>query len=273
MELVFLGTGTSTGVPMIGCKCRTCRSTDPCDRRLRSSVLVRPFESGPGILIDAGPDLRAQLLAQNTPDIAALLVTHIHYDHVGGIDDLRPYCYAAPGGKFPIYCRADVGKGIMRSVPYAFAQDHYPGAPAFELHTVDDNNSFVVCISGGKTVEVIPLPVLHAQMPILGYRIGALAYITDCSQMPAGTLERLRGVDTLVINALRPEPHMSHLSLQQSLDIVAELNPRQAYLTHMSHDMPPAAEVQPALPSNVRLANDGARIIIPASSFSSDEGN
>lgn len=260
MELIFLGTGTSTGVPMIGCRCATCTSTDPCDQRLRCSVIVRPDDGAPGILIDAGPDLRRQLLDHQTPDLAALLVTHIHYDHVGGIDDLRPYCYKAPDGKFPVYCRADVGAGLKRAVPYAFAEDHYPGAPAFHLHTVDDDTPFEIPVAGHNPVKVVPLPVLHAKLPILGYRIGPLAYITDCSHIGDETLARLKDVDTLVINALRPQPHPAHLSLDESLAVIARVAPRQAFLTHMSHDMPPAAEVEPLLPQGVRLAHDGLRI-------------
>lgn len=260
MELVFLGTGTSTGVPMVGCHCPTCTSTDSADRRLRASVLVRRTATSPALLVDAGPDLRQQLLAQNSPALAAALITHIHYDHVGGIDDLRPYCYGCPDGRFPVYCREDTAKGLRHNIPYAFAADHYPGAPGFDLNIVGHGQSFAVPTAGEEPLEVMPLEVVHGKLPILGYRFGPLAYITDASVVPDATIELLKGVEVLVVNALRPKPHPAHMSLAQALEVVEKVGPRRAYLTHESHDMPPAAQVEPTLPPGVFLARDGMTV-------------
>lgn len=256
MKLTFLGTGTSTGVPMIGCHCRTCSSLDPVDHRLRASVLIER-EGSPALLIDAGPDLRTQLLYWKSPALAAVLITHIHYDHVGGLDDLRPYCYCRPDGRFPLFCRADVAKNLMHNIPYAFASDKYPGAPAFDLHIIEPGNPFIVSGFG-----VLPIEVVHGKLPILGYRIGDLAYITDASYISPNSLALLQGVKILVINALRPKPHAAHFSLKQALEVVAQVKPERAYLTHISHDMPPAAEVEPTLPSGVFLAHDNLKIEI-----------
>ncbi len=243
-SLLFLGTGTSTGVPAIGCRCATCSSLDPLDKRMRASAILSI--GGKNILIDCGPDLRTQLLRAGSPPLDALLVTHIHYDHVAGIDDLRPYCYQRP---MPVYCRAAVADGLRRIVPYSFAEHPYPGVPTFDLHVIDPGRPFHI-----GDIEVVPLPVMHFELPILGYRIGSFAYITDCKTMPDSTFDLLRGVDTLVINGLRFEPHMSHLSVPEAIEIIRALGPRRAFLTHMSHDLGPAATV--TLPPGIQLAHD-----------------
>lgn len=253
MKLHFLGTGTSTGVPQIGCGCPTCTSTDPRDKRLRASVLIT-LATGRNLLVDCGPDFRSQILSVGSPDLEALLVTHSHYDHVGGLDDLRPYCKG--GRHFPTYCREDVAKDLRTRNPWSFAANLYPGVPTFEIHQVAEYEPFKV---GG--VEVLPLQVMHGRMPILGYRIGALAYITDCSLLPPRSFESLVGVDTLVINALRIATHPTHFSLAESLAVVERLKPRRAYLTHLSHDMGPHASV--SLPDGVQIAYDGLEIVIP----------
>ncbi len=252
MKLHFLGTGTSTGVPQIGCHCPTCTSTDPRDKRLRASVLITPT-TGKNLLIDCGPDFRAQILSVGAPELEALLVTHSHYDHVGGLDDLRPYCKG--GRNFPTYCRPDVAKDLRMRNPWSFGTHLYPGVPTFEINKVNEYEPFTV---GG--VEVLPVQVVHGRMPILGYRIGSLAYITDCSQMPQRTLESLAGLDTLVINALRIATHPTHFSLAESLAVIEQLKPRCAYLTHLSHDMGPRASV--SLPDGVQIAYDGLEIEI-----------
>ncbi|MCM1036394.1 MAG: MBL fold metallo-hydrolase [Bacteroides sp.] len=252
MKLLFLGTGTSTGVPSIGCDCPTCRSLDPADKRLRASALVTT-DAGERLLIDCGPDFRGQILGAGAPPLDALLITHSHYDHVGGIDDLRPYC--AGGRHFPTYCTADVAADLRRRNPWSFAAKLYPGVPTFAIHEIRPSEPFTV----GST-EIIPLPVMHAALPIVGYRIGPLAYITDCKTMPEATVDLLKGIDTLVLNALRPAPHMSHLSLDEALALAARIGARRTLLTHMSHDMPPAAAV--ALPPGITLARDGMTITI-----------
>lgn len=253
MKLTFLGTGTSTGVPQIGCRCKVCSSTDPREKRLRASVMVE-LQSGFRFLIDCGPDFRQQMLRENSPSLNALLLTHSHYDHVGGIDDLRPYCHPDP---FPIYCKADVARDLRERVPYCFAEHLYPGVPTFDIHEISPNCDFRV---GG--VDVTPLPVMHARLPIVGFKIGNLAYITDCSEMPDETVEKIAGIDTLVINALRLKPHMSHMNLQEALDVIKVVKPRQAYLTHLSHDMGLIDETRKLLPHGVDIATDGLTVVI-----------
>lgn len=257
MRLVFLGTGTSTGVPQLRCACRTCTSADPRDKRLRTSALVE-CPGGVNLLIDCGPDFRTQMLTlPRQTHIDAVLLTHQHYDHVGGIDDLRPYC--TPERDFPIYCQTDVEHDLRQRMPYAFRQHPYPGVPHLEFHTIAPGHAFNV-----RGVEVIPLQVNHYKLEIVGFRIGALVYITDAKKISPQTRALIKGCDTLVLNALRPGEHISHLSLPEALDIIAEASPRVAYLTHMSHDMPPHAGAATLLPPNVHLAHDGLAITVPA---------
>ncbi|MCM1332585.1 MAG: MBL fold metallo-hydrolase [Bacteroides sp.] len=252
MKLRFLGTGTSTGVPQIGCKCKVCTSTDVHDKRLRASAILNV--DGNNILIDCGPDFRQQIIDAGAPDLLAALLTHSHYDHVGGIDDLRPYCHRAGG--FPLYCRHDVAEDLRNRVPYCFKEHPYPGVPSFDIHEID-YSSFRI----GETV-VTPLPVIHYKLPIVGFRIGRLAYITDAKIIPDETFRLLEGVDTLVINALRREEHLSHMTLDEALIAISRINPRITYLTHLADKMGLQAEVEPTLPENVRIAYDGLEIEI-----------
>ncbi len=258
MELTFLGTGTSTGVPQLRCGCEVCRSTDPRDRRLRTSALVET--GGKRILIDCGPDFREQMLRHGVRSVDdrldALLLTHQHYDHVGGIDDLRPYCYGIEPG-FPIYCQGDVVRDLRARLPYCFSEHPYPGVPRIDLHEIKAGIPFQAA-----GVEVLPVGVNHYLLDILGFRIGALGYVTDAKKIPDATVEALKGVDTLVINALRHTEHLSHLSLEEALEMVRRIGPRVAYLTHISHQLGLHAEVEPALPEGVRLAYDGLKIKI-----------
>ncbi|MDE6311107.1 MAG: MBL fold metallo-hydrolase [Muribaculaceae bacterium] len=258
MKLTFLGTGTSMGVPTISCRCRTCRSTDPRDKRLRCSALVE-LDSGKNILIDCGPDFRAQMLALDSPAIESVLVTHTHYDHLGGIDDLRPYCYVAPDSHFPVYCRADVARDLRNRVPYCFAEHPYRGVPTFTIHEIKEGDRF---IPKGTDTEVLAIPVIHGTLHILGFRIGSLAYITDCSVLPEEAYPMLEDLDTLVINALRIKPHPTHMSLQESLATIERIKPARAFLTHISHDMGLHEEVSKLLPPNVKIAVDGMKIVI-----------
>lgn len=248
MKLAILGSGTSTGVPQIGCRCATCTSLDPHDRRLRASAIVT-LDNGANLLIDCGPDFREQILGVGAPALEALLITHSHYDHVGGIDDLRPYCKG--DRHFPTYCTADVATDLRERNPWSFAKNLYPGVPTFDIHEIKAGCEFEIA---GQVIE--PLQVMHGKLPIVGYRIGKLAYITDCKTMPDTTLDSIRGLDLLVINALRHEPHPSHQTLEDALAIIAEVSPRRALLTHLSHDMGPEAEIK-GLPENVAVAFDG----------------
>lgn len=251
MKLTFLGTGTSTGVPQLRCDCKVCRSTDPRDKRMRTSALLEIGDTV--ILIDCGPDFYHQMLASGTKRIDAVLLTHSHYDHVGGIDDMRPFCHAM-GGHLPVYCKHDVADDLRSRVPYCFATHLYPGVPTFAINEID-RDPFPV-----NGIEILPLPVMHGKLEIRGYRIGSFAYITDCLTMPDKTIERLKGTDTLVINALRIKEHPTHMNLAQALDVIELVKPRRAFLTHLSHDMGLHATVQPTLPPEVRIAWDGLTI-------------
>lgn len=261
MKLRFLGTGTSTGVPALLCGCEVCRSTDPRDRRSRTSALVTT-DAGASLLIDCGPDLRTQLLDAGGPAVDALLVTHHHYDHVGGADDLRPYCHHRDPrlGPLPVYGNAAAADDFRRRMPYCFADTLYPGVPTFALHTVEPGVPFTAA-----GTPVTPLDIVHGPARILGFRIGPLGYVTDCSQMPAATVRALRGVDTLVVNALRLRPHASHMNLSQALAVIEEIKPRRAWLTHLSHDIGLHSSLVSAgaLPQGVSPAFDGLETDIP----------
>lgn len=246
LEIEFLGTGTSTGVPSIGCKCEVCCSNDPRDNRLRASAVVR--YKGKNILIDCGPDFRQQILRASSTELDALLLTHIHYDHVAGIDDLRPYSFKQI---FPIYARAEVNRQLRINLPYCFAEKLYPGVPRLELVDIDVEPFMV------GDVEVTPIPVMHDKLLINGYRIGPLAYITDCSFICEEEIEKLKGVTLLVINALRHKPHHSHMTIEQSLEVVKKIAPKEAFFTHMCHGVGLHRIADARLPEGVHFAYDG----------------
>jgi len=247
LELEFLGTGTSTGVPQIRCTCEVCRSSDARNKRLRASVIVR--YRGARLLIDCGPDFRTQILRASDSRLDALLLTHVHYDHVAGIDDLR--IYGSARKPFPVYAQDDVCRDLRHRIPYCFAREHYPSAAYLSLHTINPRHPFTVA-----GVEVRPIPVMHGKLPIVGFRIGPLAYITDAKEIAPAVIDSLRGVPLLVLNALHIAEHPTHLNLEQALDIVKRIAPGEAYLTHMSHHIGLHAVVDPALPHPVHLAHD-----------------
>ena len=247
LEIEFLGTGTSTGVPMLRCSCPVCMSSDPRDKRLRTSAIVR--YQGVRLLIDCGPDFRTQMLSASDDNIDAVLLTHIHFDHVAGMDDLRAYCYGEP---LPVYARRDVWEALHQRIPYCFAENRYPGVAHFEEHVISDEPFMV------EGVKVEPIPVMHYKLPIIGFRIGPLAYITDAKTIDDRVVERLQGVPLLVINSLRVEPgHLSHMCLEETLDIIRRVKPERTYLIHMSDRMGLHAESPKILPPGVQLAYDG----------------
>lgn len=246
IKVEVLGSGTSKGVPEVGCGCEVCRSDDSRDKRLRASVFVQTH--GMNIMIDASPDMREQLLRSGIDNIDALLLTHIHYDHIGGMEDLRPFCSVRP---FPVYARKDVINHLKERLGYCFAENPYPGVPRFDMHEVGERP---FRISG---LEIIPVSVMHGLMPIVGYRIGKFAYITDAKKIEEGEKEKLTGLDVLVLNALRDKDHFAHLTIQEALDLIVELKPKRAYLTHLCHEAGFHRDLEKRLPENVRPAYDG----------------
>ena len=251
MRVRLLGTGTSQGIPIIGCHCPVCTSTDERDHRLRTSALVEV--DGVNILIDAGPDLRQQLLRCGVTRLDALLLTHEHKDHTGGIDDVRPINFLM---KTPlnIYGQPRVMKAIRNDYSYAFGPDQYPGVPQLVLNPLQPEPFEV------KGVEVIPVKVRHMTLPIFGYRIRNFGYITDASFISETEKKKLMGVKVLVINALRREQHYSHFNLEQALAIIEEIKPERAYLTHVSHRLGKYVDVSQELPQNVFLGIDNQLI-------------
>ena len=251
-QLIFLGTGTSQGVPVIGCTHPVCHSQDQRDKRLRAAVMVQ--YNGLNLLIDCGPDFRQQMLRENLTKVDAVLVTHEHNDHIIGLDDLRPLNFST-GLDIPLYARSRVLKEIQSRFPYVFVQDKYPGAPSVTLHEIT-NEKF--SISG---VEITPLPVLHGKLPTLGFRIGNMAYLTDISFIPDETIALLQNLDILVIDALRKSPeHYSHLTLSQAIDYAGIIDAKAAYFTHLSHHIGFYKEVSKELPPQMHLAYDGLKL-------------
>ena len=249
IQITFLGTGTSTGIPQIGCTCPVCTSTDPKDNRLRTSAMISV--NGKNILIDCGTDFRQQMRRSHLRRVDAVLITHIHYDHTGGIDDLRPF---GENRMLPIYMESSVAEGIRNRLPYCFADHRYPGVPNIMLQEIG-MEPFTI-----EGITVTPIRVMHYKLPILGYRIGGLAYITDALTIPETEYEKLEGVDVLVINALRKQPHLSHQTLNEALQVIGRVNPREAYLVHMSHHMGLTAEVEKELPPHIHFAYDGLTV-------------
>ena len=251
VKITFLGTGTSQGVPVIACECPTCLSEDPRDKRLRASLLVETATNT--IVIDAGPDFRQQMLNARVKKIDAILLTHEHKDHIAGMDDLRAFNYRSQAA-IDIYAEDRVQNAVKKEYSYVFSENHYPGVPKMELHNLDNYSTDI------KGDTIIPLRLFHYRLPIYGFRIGNMAYITDANYIPEETKELLIGVKYLVVNALRKEKHISHFSLGEALDFIGEVSPRKAYITHIGHQMGKFAEVNNELPVNVTLAWDGLEV-------------
>jgi len=252
VKITFLGTGTSQGVPVIACECAVCASSDDKDKRLRASLLVETSLNT--FVIDAGPDFRQQMLNAGVKKLDAILLTHEHKDHIAGMDDLRAFNYRSQAA-IDIYAEERVQAAVRKEYAYVFSENHYPGVPRMELHTLENYNINI------KGDTVIPLRIFHYRLPIFGFRIGDMAYITDANYISEETKEKLFGVKYLVINALRKEKHISHFSLDEALDLAREVSPRKAYITHIGHQMGKHADVCRELPGNVTLAWDGLEVV------------
>lgn len=258
MKITFLGTGTSQGVPVIGCKCEVCKSTDSKDKRLRTSAMVEVEDKR--FIIDAGPDFRYQMLRAGISKIDALLLTHEHKDHTGGIDDVRAFNFV----DYPIihtiniYSNSTTIEAIRRDFHYAFATDKYRGVPEIRTHIITEQESFFV-----EGIEITPIVGQHSErFRSVGYRIGNLAYLTDMNYIAPEELAKLRGVEVLVINALRWETHSSHFSVEEAIKIIDSVAPKRAYLTHMSHRIGLHSELEHRLPKGVMAAYDGLEVEI-----------
>lgn len=253
MKLIFLGTGTSQGVPVVTCRCSVCCSNDPKDKRLRTSALIQTEQTS--VVIDAGPDFRTQMLRVGLMKLDAVLLTHSHHDHVSGLDDVRAYNYTQKMS-MPVFGTQSCLEHVKRYYEYAFGEDKYPGVPDFQMKTIDQQPFYV------NELKITPLPVLHGQMPIVGFRFHNLAYITDASHIPEATLQLLQNLDVLVINALRHAPHHSHFTFGEVFEIIDILKPKQAFLTHISHTAGLHDRLCSEMPEGIQPAFDGLEIIL-----------
>ncbi|MDQ6478014.1 MBL fold metallo-hydrolase [Dyadobacter sp. LHD-138] len=248
MKITFLGTGTSQGIPVIACDCAVCRSTDFHDKRLRTSVWIQVH--GKSIVIDSGPDFRQQMLRANVRELDAILYTHQHKDHTAGLDDARAFNHRQQKD-IPLYGRQEVLNQIQVEFAYAFSDRRYPGVPHFELHVIE-NEPFEA-----QGIPFVPIEVMHHKLAVYGYRVGDFTYITDANFVSEIEQEKILGSRVLVLDTLQKEPHLSHFSLAEALELIDKLNIETAYLTHISHKLGLHAEVEQELPPNVHLAYDG----------------
>jgi phosphoribosyl 1,2-cyclic phosphate phosphodiesterase len=252
MQITFLGTGTSQGVPLIACDCSVCSSANEKDKRLRSSILVQV--QGLDIVVDSGPDFRQQILRSGIKKLDALLFTHAHKDHIAGMDDIRGFNFKMKTA-VDVYCTEQVEKQMHQEFHYIFSEIKYPGIPELSIHRIDKHSHIDV-----KGMHIQPIEVMHYKLPVLGFRFHDFVYITDANFISETEKLKMKGCDTLVLNALRREQHVSHFSLQEALDLIAELKPKRTYLTHISHQLGLHDEVSNELPPNVFLAYDTLQI-------------
>jgi len=248
LQITFLGTGTSSGVPVIACDCEVCSSGNPQDKRLRSSILVQSATTS--FVIDTTPDFRYQMLRINNKKLDAVLFTHPHKDHIAGLDDIRAYNYFQQK-PMDVYANPLTTEALLREYYYAFGEQKYPGVPQIHLHTIDET-PFAI-----GDIEVVPVVVWHLKMPVYGFRMNNFTYITDANRIDAIEKEKIKGSEILVLNALRKEPHISHFTLDEAVELALELEVPQVYFTHISHQLGKHGNINQVLPSHLRLAYDG----------------
>ena len=253
ITITFLGTGTSSGVPMISCNCEVCRSEDPHDNRLRSSILVQSASTS--IVVDTGPDFRTQMLREKIRKLDAVILTHPHKDHLAGLDDIKAFNFFNKKS-IDIYADSLTEEAVRRDFHYAFSDTKYPGIPELEMHTIN-LDPFVV-----GDIPVIPVQVWHMKMPVMGFRFGKFTYITDANRIDPEQMNKIRGSEVMVLNALRREKHISHFNLEEAIETVNDLKVPAAYFTHLSHQMGKHAEVETELPDGIHLSYDGLKIFI-----------
>ncbi len=250
IKITFLGTGTSQGIPIIGCQCEVCTSSDSRDTRLRTSALVQT--NNLNIVIDTGPDFRYQVLRAGLQRLDAVLYTHEHRDHIAGLDDIRPFNFKQ-NKTIPLYGNDEVIDRIQREFDYIFGRD-YPGIPKVEIHRIENCNFTI------GDLKITPIQVLHHKMPVFGFRIGDFTYITDANSIPENEVQKMAGTRYLVINALQREDHPSHFTLEEALEMIDRIKPEKAFLTHMGHNMGMHQHLSEELPPNVFLAYDGLSV-------------
>ena len=251
MKVTILGSGTSSGVPMMGCHCAVCTSADRKDKRLRASVLIEI--NNKRILIDTGPDLREQMLREHVDDLDAIIYTHEHNDHIAGLDEIRPYNFLH-NKSMDLYLSEQVEIALRKRFHYVFGEKSYPGLPEVTLHRITNFPFYV------HDIKCIPIQVFHYNLPVFGFRIGDFTYITDANLIPDDEKHKIAGTKVLVLNALRKEKHISHFNLEEAIALVHQLKPEVTYFTHISHQMGLHAEVEKVLPPNIYLAYDGLKI-------------